>query len=87
MVLAMKTISVRDIRLHWPKAEQALRREGELVVTRDGAPVARLLPFEAPAVRAPQFDGAAHLGWLSSFWKGKRLERSTDEWLDEDREE
>jgi antitoxin (DNA-binding transcriptional repressor) of toxin-antitoxin stability system len=83
----MKTISVRDIRLHWPKAEQALRRDGELVVTRDGTPVARLLPFEAPAPSAAPFDGAAHLRWLSKFWKGKTIGPSTDEWLRQDRDE
>jgi antitoxin (DNA-binding transcriptional repressor) of toxin-antitoxin stability system len=83
----MKTISVRDVRLHWPKAEQALRRGGELVVTRDGTPVARLLPFEAPVSSAAKFDGAAHLRWLSSFWKNKTVKPSTDEWLAEDRDE
>ncbi len=82
----MKTISVRDIRLHWPKAEQALRLEGELVVTRDGTPVARLLPFEARAESAAKFDGAAHVRWLSSFWKGKPVKPSTDDWLAEDRD-
>jgi antitoxin (DNA-binding transcriptional repressor) of toxin-antitoxin stability system len=83
----MKTISVRDIRLHWPKAEQALRSGGELVVTRDGTPVARLLPFAAPALSTAKFDGAAHLRWLSSFWKDRAAKPSTDEWLAEDRDE
>jgi antitoxin (DNA-binding transcriptional repressor) of toxin-antitoxin stability system len=83
----VKTISVRDIRLHWPKAEQALRREGELVVTRDGTPVARLVPFEAPPERSHRFDQKAHLRWLASFWKGKAVTPSTGEWLAEDRDE
>ena len=83
----MKVLTVRDIRLHWPKAEAALRREGELVVTRDGAPVARILPYEPSAQARTQFDAAAHLRWLSSFWKTPTRGPSTDEWLEKDRED
>ncbi len=83
----MKTISVRDIRLHWPKAEQVLRLHGELVVTRDGTPVARLLPFEAAVPSPQQFEPAAHLRWLAGFWKGRAVKPSTNDWVAEDRDE
>jgi antitoxin (DNA-binding transcriptional repressor) of toxin-antitoxin stability system len=80
-------MTVRDVRLHWPRAEQALKSGGELVVTRDGTPVARLLPVRKLRKKAPRFDGAAHLRWLESFWKRRRKGPSTDELLAGDREE
>ncbi len=83
----MKTITVREVRLHWPRAEQALRREGELVVTRDGKPVARLLPFEPTAQNAARFDPAAHRKWLKGVWKDEAPLPSSDHWLREDRDE
>jgi prevent-host-death family protein len=39
----MKTITVRDLRQRWPSAEAMLEREKEIIVTRDGKPVARLV--------------------------------------------
>lgn len=63
----MVTMTVRDIRQRWPAAEKALAEEGEIVVTRDSVPVARLLRYAAPAAPAEKvkrFDGAAHLRWL-----------------------
>jgi antitoxin (DNA-binding transcriptional repressor) of toxin-antitoxin stability system len=44
--LKMKTISVRDLRQKWPEAERALKVESEIVITRDGKPVARLTLYE-----------------------------------------
>ena len=82
----MTTITVRDVRLHWPRAEQKLAAGGELVVTRDGKPVARILPFQAPERRRPRFDGADHMRWLAAFWKRRSAGPSTDEWLAEDRD-
>ena len=43
--MARPPLSVRDLRLHWPAAERRLKREGELVVTRDGEPVAKLIAY------------------------------------------
>ena len=37
---------MRDVRQRWPEAERSLAEEGEIVITRDGKPVARLLPVE-----------------------------------------
>ena len=78
---------MRDIRLHWPKAEAALRREGEVVVTRDGVPVARILPYEPLAPQRAQFDAQAHLRWLAAFWSKPARGPSTDEWLAKDRQD
>jgi antitoxin (DNA-binding transcriptional repressor) of toxin-antitoxin stability system len=79
-------MTVRDVRLHWPQAEEALASGGEIVVTRDGRPVARILPYAAPAepVRA-RFDPRGHLAWLSRFWRGRKRGPATDELLARDR--
>jgi antitoxin (DNA-binding transcriptional repressor) of toxin-antitoxin stability system len=82
----MRTMTVRDIRLKWPEAERQLRAEGEIIVTRDSKPVARLLPFVARQDRKrKQFDPEAHLRWLSRHWAGKPRPPSTDEMLARDR--
>jgi antitoxin (DNA-binding transcriptional repressor) of toxin-antitoxin stability system len=38
-------MSVREVRLKWPDAERKLAATGEIVITRDSKPVARLLPY------------------------------------------
>lgn len=40
----MKTISVREMRAALPELERLLADEGEVVITRNGRPVARVLP-------------------------------------------
>jgi len=40
----MKTLSVREMRAALPTLEKLLESEGEVVITRNGRPVARLLP-------------------------------------------
>lgn len=84
----MKRMTIRDVRLHWRQAEEALAREDEIIVTRDGKPVARLLPYRAPSKRArPRFEPRANAAWLARFWSGKSAGPSTDELLDRDRAE
>jgi antitoxin (DNA-binding transcriptional repressor) of toxin-antitoxin stability system len=83
----MKTMTVRDIRLKWPEAERALARVGEIVVTRDSKPVARILPYEGRSRdRRARFDPAAHERWLERFWRTRSPGPSTDELLRDDRE-
>lgn len=84
---AMKTMTVRDIRLRWPEAERALARVGEIVVTRDSKPVARIVPYEprSRTVRV-RFDPADQERWLKRFWRNRRPGPSTDELLRRDRE-
>lgn len=84
----MVRMSIRDIRLKWPEAERKLASAGEIIVTRDSVPVARLLPFTPRAAsRRACFDPAAHRRWLRTFWKGQRFRVSTDELLQRDRSE
>jgi antitoxin (DNA-binding transcriptional repressor) of toxin-antitoxin stability system len=81
-------MSVRDIRLRWPEAEKKLATAGEIVVTRDSVPIARIVPYESrPARRRARFDAAAHARWLRVFWKGSRSRVSTDDMLKRDRSE
>jgi hypothetical protein len=59
----VRTITVRDLRQRWPEAEALLQVEGELVVTRDARPVAKLVRIaERPGPRK-RFDPAAHARW------------------------
>lgn len=52
----MKMMTVRDVRQRWPEAERSLETEGEIIITRDGKPVARLLPVKAEPDNRPRFD-------------------------------
>lgn len=56
----MKQLSIREIRQDLPRIDELLAAEGEVIVTRRGKPVARLLPLEpaAPARKLPS------LKWL-----------------------
>jgi antitoxin (DNA-binding transcriptional repressor) of toxin-antitoxin stability system len=84
----MKTMTVRDIRLRWPEAEKALASEGEIVVTRDSKPVAKIIPY-FPAARKTRnrFDPKEHMRWLRRISKGEPTYPSTDELLREDRDD
>lgn len=78
---------MRDIRLKWPEAERALARDGEIVVTRDSKPVARILPYAAaPRARRARFDPDEQRRWLERFWRRRTPGPSTDELLRRDRE-
>jgi antitoxin (DNA-binding transcriptional repressor) of toxin-antitoxin stability system len=47
--LGMKQISIREVRAVLPRLDEVLAREGELVITRHGKAIARLLPPRATA--------------------------------------
>jgi antitoxin (DNA-binding transcriptional repressor) of toxin-antitoxin stability system len=81
-------MTVRDIRLHWPEAEKALAAEGEIVVTRDSKPVAKIIPFSPTGKsKRRRFDPEEHMRWLKKFWKDEAPQPSTDEWLRRDRDD
>ncbi len=40
-------MTIREVRAALARLEEVLRREGEVVVTRRGRPIARLLPIRA----------------------------------------
>jgi antitoxin (DNA-binding transcriptional repressor) of toxin-antitoxin stability system len=83
----MKTMTVREIRLKWPDAERALARVGEIVVTRDSKPVARIVPYDTRSrARGTRFDPAEQERWLERFWRNRKVGPSTDKLLQRDRE-
>jgi len=57
------TITVRDLRQRWPVAERLLRTERELIVTRDGQPIARLVRLATTKVKRSRFDPQKHVKW------------------------
>jgi antitoxin (DNA-binding transcriptional repressor) of toxin-antitoxin stability system len=82
----MKTITVRDVRQRWPDAERALETEREIIITRDGKPVARLLAVETEETARPRFDPEENRRWQEeTFGKGVMFDTLTG--LLEDREE
>ncbi|MDO8813751.1 MAG: type II toxin-antitoxin system prevent-host-death family antitoxin [Gallionella sp.] len=48
----MKNLNIREVRQELAHLDDLLNREGELVVTRHGKPIARVLPY-APVSRMP----------------------------------
>ena len=73
----MKTITVRDLRQRWPHAEALLQAENELLVTRDGTPVAKLVRIKPETQPRRRFDPAEHRAWQVRLF-GKR----TVAWVD-----
>jgi antitoxin (DNA-binding transcriptional repressor) of toxin-antitoxin stability system len=76
----VKTITIRDLRQRWPEAEAALRLEGEIVITRDGKPVAKLASIATERKRRPRWNAEAHLRWLKKE-HGNKLKPSSDSML------
>ena len=75
----MKTITVRDLRQRWPQAEALLKVEHELVITRDGQPVAKLVRIIPAKTTRTRFDPAQHATWQARvFGKGKVIR-----WVDQ----
>ncbi|MDD5261992.1 MAG: hypothetical protein PHD76_09115 [Methylacidiphilales bacterium] len=75
----MKTITVRDVRQHWPEAERALEVEREIIITRDGRPVAKLSRITPKTKKRKRFDPIAHRKWKEQLW-GKGV---TVNWVQE----
>ena len=80
----MKKMTVRDVRQKWPEAERSLVLEGEIVITRDGKAVARLLPVEEESPRK-RFDAEEHRRWMKEMWGDETFDTLTP--LMEGREE
>ena len=81
----MATISVRDLRQRWPRAEALLRTEGEIIITRDGKPVAKLVRVREPRRARKRFDATRHAAWQAKMNRG-RIVRWVDEFLLKDRD-
>lgn len=80
----MNTISVRDLRQRWAQAEAMLRTEGEVTITRDGKPVAKLVSLKETRSPRKRFDPKRHAAWQART-SGGRTVRWVDEFLLKDR--
>ena len=83
----VKTISVRDLRQRWPAAEAALATERVLIVTRDGKPVAKLVPFEETAPKRKRFKPGEHKSRMRKIWGTTRVSLVQDLVIDERNQE
>jgi antitoxin (DNA-binding transcriptional repressor) of toxin-antitoxin stability system len=81
----MKTISIRDLRRKWPEAEATLQVEPEILVTRNGKPVARLVRITPQKPAKARWNPEAHLRWLTQTW-GHKKAGLTDKYLTTDRD-
>ena len=82
----MKTITIRDLRQRWPETEKTLQVENELIVTRDGQPVARLIRVAERKPNRKRWNPEAHKKWLKKVWGNKQV-RLVDKYLQADRED
>ena len=64
-------ITIRELRQSWPAAEKALETEDEILITRDGTPVAKLIPYREPKKRRPRLDAKKHMARLLKISGGK----------------
>lgn len=44
----MRSLSIREVRAALARLEEMVEKEGELLITRHGRPVARIVPIEKP---------------------------------------
>jgi antitoxin (DNA-binding transcriptional repressor) of toxin-antitoxin stability system len=74
----MKRITIRDLRQRWPEAEEALKVEESILITRDSKPVARLVRYTESQRARKRFDPAAQLQWQRRMSGG-----ATTRWVEE----
>lgn len=82
----MKTITIRDLRQHWPEAEAALQVEEEILITRDSKPVAKLVRVLEQMPRRKRWNPEEHKKWMKKVW-GKKEVRLVDKYLHADRKD
>lgn len=82
----MKTLSIREIRHHWPKAEALLETEGELIITRDTKPIAKLVSYHEESAHRKSFDPTEHEEWQEEVNGGMTVQH-VDKYLMADRED
>ena len=76
----MKTITIRDLRHRWPEAEKSLQAESEILVTRDGKPVAKLVRVVSKGPKRKRWDPNEHSRWIRKVY-GKKIFHTSDEQL------
>lgn len=74
----MTTLTIRDLRQRWPEAEKALETEDEIIITRDGRPVAKLTRYVEPIRKRPRFNPEKHLAKMKKLFGGKLLPSSDE---------
>lgn len=55
----MKSVTVRELRQHFPRVEARLRRGETLEIRKRNKPVARLVPLSGRALARPDFEANA----------------------------
>ena len=80
----MKTITIRDLRQRWPETEKTLQIENELIITRDGEPVAKLVRVVREQVKRKRWNPEEHMRWLKKMW-GNKMFPSADAYIARDR--
>jgi prevent-host-death family protein len=73
----MRTMSIRELRAELGQLGEVLEDEGEVVVTRHGRPIARVLPLGPPRKRPRHDELRASM---------PRLERGSEEMVRSDRD-
>jgi antitoxin (DNA-binding transcriptional repressor) of toxin-antitoxin stability system len=76
----MKTITIRDLRQRWPETEKSLQVENEIVITRDGEPVAKLVRLVKPQAKRKRWNPEEHMKWIKKIY-GNKVFPSIDEEL------
>ena len=67
----MKTITIRDLRQRWPEAEAALKVEGEILITRDSKPVAKLVRFLEQEPKRKRWNPEQHAARIKKIFGDK----------------
>ena len=89
----MISVSVSELNAHWREAQKALATEQEVILTRDGEPVGRLLPLAKPIPVAEnktarkRFSPAAHRKWQESVFGKGVVVNWVDEFMEKGRED
>ena len=69
----MKSITIRELRHRWPDAERELERRGEILITRDARPVAKLVRVTVPSQIRSRFDPEEHARWQKRHGGGRSV--------------
>ena len=69
----MRTITIRELRQHWPRAEAALKLEDEILITRESRPVAKLVRVSPVESKRPRWNVQQHARWQREVCGGTAL--------------
>lgn len=79
-------MTIRDLRQRWPEAERALQVENEILITRDGRPVARLARIASQKPKKKRWNPQEHSRWMKKVY-GNKIFVGSDDLLTAHREE